>query len=258
MTIKVDPSGFPQRKIAEVPRVSGAQMREIQRAAQEDFGLDILQITENGARAGAVLALAMLGGRGRNQRVVVLVGGGNKGAMGLCLARTLVNYGMNVEPVLGEVESELSFLARRQWQILREAGIVEPHDLETSEITVEEHLSRADLVIDALVGYGLEGPPMGIAAAITDLAIQSKRPILALDVPTGVNATTGEVSQPAIRAVTTLCMDLLKSGLVEATCRGNVGELYLADIGIPRRVHERLGFQTGTLFFEGPVVRLRR
>ena len=258
MTIKADPRGFPQRKLIDTPTVSGAQMREIQRAAQEDFGLDILQITENGARAAAALALAMLGGRGRNQRVVVLAGGGNKGAMGMVVARTLVNYGMNVEPVLGEVESELSFVTRRQWQILREAGIVEPHDLETSEITVEEHMSRADLIIDALVGYGLEGPPMGIAAAVTDLAIQSKRPILALDVPTGVNATTGEVSHPAIRAVTTICLDLLKKGLIEAQCKGHVGELYLADIGIPRRVHERLGFQTESLFFEGPIVRLRR
>ena len=258
MTIKADPGGFPQRKLSETPAVTGAQMREIQRVAQEDFGLDILQITENGGRAVAALALAMLGGKGRNQRVVVLAGGGNKGATGLCAARLLVNYGFNVEPVLGEMESELSFFARRQWQVLRESGIVEPHDLETSEITIEEHLSRADLVIDALVGYGLEGAPTGIAAAVTDLAAQSHRPILALDVPTGVNATTGEVSSPAIRAVTTLVLDLMKKGLAEPSCKSHVGELYLADLGIPRRVHERLGFDAGSLFSEGPIVRLRR
>ncbi len=258
MTIKADPGGFPQRKLSEVPSVTGAQMREIQRAAQEDFGLDILQITENGGRAAAMLALAMLGGRGRGQRIVVLAGGGNKGATGLCAARHLVNYGFLVEPVLGEMETELSFFARRQWLVLKEAGIVEPHDLETSEITVEEHLSRADLVIDALVGYGLEGPPMGITAAVTELAVQSRRPILALDLPTGVNSTTGDVSSPAVRAITTLAMDLPKVGTLHVQCKSFVGEMFLCDLGLPRRVHEQLGFNVGSVFSEGPIVRLRR
>ena len=78
---------------------------------------------------------------------------------------------------------------------------------------------RADLVIDALVGYGLAGPPVGIAAAATELAVACKKPILALDVPTGVNAATGEVSSPAIRAMTTLTLDLPKRGVVEASAR---------------------------------------
>ena len=73
-----------------------------------------------------------------------------------------------------------------------------------------------------------------------------------------MNATTGEVSSPAIRAVTTLVLDLMKKGLAEPSCKSHVGELYLADLGIPRRVHERLGFDVGSLFSEGPIVRLRR
>jgi NAD(P)H-hydrate epimerase len=258
MTVKPDPGGFPQRKSADLPAVSARQMREIQRVAQEDFGLDIMQITENGGRAIATLALAMLGGRGHGQRVVVLAGGGNKGGAGLCAVRNLANWGCNVEPIFGEVESEVSFAARRQLNILRECGIVEPGHEDRSEITLEEHLSGADLVIDALVGYGLEGPPSGIAAALTELAVASKCPILAVDVPTGVNATTGEVSSPAIRACTTLALDLPKKGLFEPGARACVGELYLADLGIPLRVHERLGIALRGVFSEGPIVRIRR
>ena len=83
MAVKADPGGFPQRRVSDVPSVTANQMRDIQRLAQEDYGFDILQITENAGRACARLALDMLGGRGKGQVVVILAGGGNKGAAGL-------------------------------------------------------------------------------------------------------------------------------------------------------------------------------
>lgn len=258
MKTKADPGGFPERKLSDVPALAPAQMREIQRIAQEDFGIDILQITENAGRSAAQLALQMLGGKGHGQRVVILAGGGNKGAAGLCAARHLVNYGVHVLPIAGQVESEMSHIAAKQLETLRLAGTMGSGDSGTSEIALEDHLIHADLVIDALVGYGLEGPPTGIAAALTELAIEAKRPILALDVPTGVSAATGEISRPAIQAVTTLVLDLPKRGAIEPACRSFVGEMYIADIGIPRAVHERMGIAIGALYSEGPIVRLRR
>ena len=258
MAVKADPGGFPQRKVSEATAVTAAQMREIQRVAQEDFGLDILQIAENAGRACAQMTLQMLGGKGHGQVVVILAGGGNKGAAGLVAARHLTNWGFQVEPVLADVESESGFAVRRAIAICRASGIIEPGDAETTEITVEDHLNRAELIIDALVGYGLEGPPLGIPAAAIELAVASHKPILALDIPTGVNATNGTVSAPAIRAATTLMLDLPKRGALQAEARGHVGELYLADLGIPLSVHERLGVSTAGLFAEGPIVRLRR
>jgi NAD(P)H-hydrate epimerase len=258
VALKFDPGGFPQRRLAEVKGVSAAQMREVQRIAQEEYGVDILQMTENAGRAVAQVALAMLGGRGRGHRVLVLAGGGNKGAAGLSAVRLLANWGASVEMVFAGVEEEMSFPARRQLQILRNCGIVDAGDFEATEIALEDQLMRAELVIDAIVGYGLEGPPVGVAAAVAELAVASTRPILAVDVPTGINGTSGEVSTPAIRAVTTLMLDLPKRGLLEAGAKGHVGELYLADLGIPLSVHERLGLSTGGIFDEGPIVRLKR
>src|SRR5690606_26831054 len=112
------------------------QMREIQGVAQEEFGVDILQIMENAGRAAAILALSMLGGKARGQRVVVLAGGGNKGGAGLCAARNLSNWGFIVTPVLAEVEGEMSFIARRQVQILRSSGLLD-HNEAASEYAVE-------------------------------------------------------------------------------------------------------------------------
>ena len=93
---------------------------------------------------------------------------------------------------------------------------VEKADEEASEFTLEEQVADCDLIIDALVGYGLQGPPSGMAAAVAEIAVQSRRPILSLDVPTGVNANTGEASTPAIHASTTLMLDLPKKGVVDA------------------------------------------
>lgn len=233
-------------------------MRQIQRVAQEDFGIDILQITETAGRSTARLALAMLEGRGKGQRVVVLAGGGNLGAVGLAAVRNMANWGLVVEPVFGEVENDMSVLARKQVQILRSAGIVEPVDQATSEMTIEDHLTRADLVIDALLGYGHEGPATGIAAALVNLALESKRPVLSIDVPTGVSAISGEAFPPAIRAMTTLLLDLPKKGVIEPAARPFVGECYLADVGIPLRAYDRFGVNCHGLFTEGPIVHLKR
>ena len=101
MRIKADPGGFPTLRLGDVPHVTPPQMREIQRVAQETFGYDILQIIENAGRSTAQLALAMLGGKARGQRVVVLAGGGNAGASGLAATRNLVNWGVFAEPILG-------------------------------------------------------------------------------------------------------------------------------------------------------------
>lgn len=258
MATKTSPGGYPDRRMLDVPSVSPGTMRDIQRSAQEEFGLDLLQLIENGGRATSRIALGMLGGHGRLQRVVILAGGGNKGATGLSAARHLTNWGFAVEVVFAEVEAEMSFAAQRQAAILREAGIIQASEAASSEITLEEHLARADLVIDALAGYGLVGPPLGMAAAVADLAMAAQRPLLAVDVPTGLSAASGQPSGLCLRAGTTIALDLPKQGVLQPHAKPFVGELYLADLGIPRTVYERFGIRVGDLFFDGPIVRLRR
>ncbi len=258
MAVKQDPGGFPQRRLKDTPTVTPGQMREIQRAAQEVFHYDILQAVENAGHATAQLVLAMLGGSAKGQRVVVLAGGGHVGAAGLCAVRHLDNWGIQAEPLLGEVENQMSFVTRRHLHILSESGIAEPRDSDTSEHTAEDHLQRADLVVDALIGYGLEGAPTGLAAAVTEIAEASRRPLLSLDVPTGVSAASGVVSHPSVTADTTLVFDLPKTGQVLSVCAKNVGELYAADLGVPRAAYERLGISTRGVFAEGNIVRLRR
>ena len=122
-------------------------------------------------------------------------------------------------------------------------------------VTIREIGNAADippagLIVDALVGYSLRGAPAGPAAALIRAANGHRAPILSLDVPSGVDSTTGQVYDPAIRASATMTLALSKDGLSVPQVREQVGELYLADIGVPPEVYTRpsLGFKVGPIF----------
>ena len=95
------------------------------------------------------------------------------------------------------------------------------------------------LILDALIGYSLRGAPGGITADLIGWANQSDLPILSLDVPSGVDATTGDLPGVAMQPAGTLTLALPKTGLNDA----NAGDVILADIGIPVGVYRRMGLK---------------
>jgi NAD(P)H-hydrate epimerase len=110
--------------------------------------------------------------------------------------------------------------------------------------------------VDALLGYSLEGAPRGMADDLIGWMSNVTAPVVALDVPSGIDASTGHTPGSHIRATTTVTLALPKTGLhVDA-----VGELWVADIGIPRGVFERAGTECppAGLFSQGYTVRVTR
>jgi NAD(P)H-hydrate epimerase len=107
------------------------------------------------------------------------------------------------------------------------------------EIATIDGLGRLDpgLVIDAVIGYSLGGAPRGPARDVIEWATEHEAPVLSLDVPSGVDSTSGEAPGAHIRAATTMTLALPKTGLDAAA----VGDLWLADIGIPAEVYRRVG-----------------
>ena len=118
-------------------------------------------------------------------------------------------------------------------------------------------LPHADLILDALIGYGLRGAPQGIVADLIRQANASGVPTVALDTPSGLDTTTGEVFDPCIRADATLTLALPKIGLLADTARAVVGELYVADISVPSRVYAALGIETPNLFAKAEIVHIQ-
>jgi NAD(P)H-hydrate epimerase len=117
-------------------------------------------------------------------------------------------------------------------------------------------IAHSALVLDGLLGYSLAGAPRGHAATLIAAANDSRVPILALDVPSGLSAETGQPFEPTIRAHQTLTLALPKLGLLASRARPFVGELFVADISVPRELYARLGLVIGSLFAETDIVSL--
>jgi NAD(P)H-hydrate epimerase len=229
-----------------VPAITAEQMREVDRIAVEDFGLGILQMMENAGRNLAGNVMEMLD-RARGT-VTILAGAGGNGGGGLCCARHLHNRGFEVNLILDRETAALRGAAADQLNILQAAGL-RPADPSLAE----DAIRRADVVIDALIGYSLRGAPRGRAAELIELCNQNARQVLSLDVPSGLNATTGETPGVVVRSDRTLTLALPKTGL-----RSLSGELCVADIGIPPEVYGALGVSIEPFFRDRFWISLQR
>jgi NAD(P)H-hydrate epimerase len=221
-----------------VPAVDAEGMREVDRVAVEEVGLALLQMMENAGRTLAANAREMAG----EGPVVVVAGAGGNGGGGLCAARHLANHGDDVRVVLDRDPEELSGAAATQYRVLSETG--------TPVGTAADAFDDAGLLVDALIGYGLDGLVEGRAAYLISATNRSDARVLSLDVPSGLNATTGERPGPSVSADRTLTLALPKTGLT------TVRDLRLADIGIPAGVYERVGVDYAQPFDGRPAVRV--
>lgn len=208
-------------------------MRLVDSVATHDFGLDLLQMMENAGRALGDIAMSELGMVPRSS--VVLAGAGGNGGGGLSAARHLHNRGVDVTVLLDHDAAELSEATRCQLDVLLRSGL----EVTTGGRAAEQRILGADLVIDALVGYGLEGELRAPTRALVELANRHARAVLALDVPTGMDATSGVAADAVVKPVATVTLALPKTGLA-GRARGT-GRLYLADLGIPREVFQAVG-----------------
>jgi NAD(P)H-hydrate epimerase len=227
-----------------IPAVTAQQMREVDRIAVEAFHLDILQMMENAGRSLAHHVMDMLGTtRGS---VTILAGARGNGGGGLCCARHLHNRRFHVHVVLDRSAESLTGPARKQLDILHAAGI---HSLDNE--SVESALRQSEVVVDALIGYGLRGHPNGRTAELINLCNQYAKQVLSNDVPSGINATTGEHPGAVVRADRVLTLAAPKTGL------GRLDTvLFLADIGIPPEVFQRIGLKFFSPFENNYWIRL--
>jgi NAD(P)H-hydrate epimerase len=231
------------------PALTGAQMAEVDRIMFRELGVDVLQLMEVAGRAVAAFARdTMLGGDARGKHVVILCGTGGNGGDGMVAARFLHGWGAGVEVWLSQLPDPDRGVAAHQLAIL------ERIDLPVFEAGMDHELPDADLVIDALLGFSLSGPPSGTAAALIRAANAHPAPVLAVDLPSGLTATSGEPLEPCVRAAATLTLALPKSGLLKDSARAVTGALHVADIGVPPEVYRRFGLEVGPLFARGDVV----
>jgi NAD(P)H-hydrate epimerase len=228
-------------------------MREVDRVMVEDYHIDLVQMMENAGRSLAHLArVRFLDGDPAGKRVVVLAGSGGNGGGAMVCARRLSNWGASVEVFLTRLRG-LAPASAHQLDVLKRMGV--PVD----QVGAIRRSAGADLVVDGVIGYSLSGAPKGPAAKLIRWASEQDAPVLALDVPSGLDATAGMASMPCIHAAATMTLALPKEGLRAMGVEQHVGELYLADIGVPPALYAApsIGIEVGPLFAREDVIRLR-
>ncbi|MGE5590404.1 MAG: NAD(P)H-hydrate dehydratase [Bacillota bacterium] len=215
------------------------QVRSIDQRASQRFGVTGLQLMEN---AGARVAAAAAGMRRGDGPVLILAGKGNNGGDGLVAARHLQAEGISVIVALVGPEKEVAGDARVNLDIAHRCGL----DVRTAADDAGLDALRAlrpSLVVDALLGTGVRGAPRGVAAAAIRLANAYAAPILAVDVPSGLDADTGRAEGDCVRADRTVTMGCLKPGLVQYPGRTLAGEVDVAPIGWPLAAVEAEGLR---------------
>lgn len=236
---------FFTREGVEVPAVTADQMRELDRIAIQETGPNLFQMMENAGRNLALHAIETLGERWKAADIVVLAGLGGNGGGGICAARHLANRGAKVCLVMSG-PSGLHEVPSYQLEVYRAA--VGGAGRAGAEATPASLPGRSvDLILDAILGYSLRSSPVGPVGEMIEWANGTGTPIVSLDVPSGVDATSGEAPGEHVRASATLTLALPKTGLRP----GKTGDLHLADIGLPARAFQSLGLQYSPPFGPG-------
>lgn len=248
---------LPDLPIAtDVPYVDQATMLAADRIATDRIGISLLQVMENAGLQLAELTRLTLGGvAGRG--IVVLAGTGNNAGGGLVAARRLAGWGADVCVIFARPLLRLRPGPGAQIEPMLGAGVraaVAGHDRSLAEVGGE--IMRADAVIDALIAYSLDGAPDEAYAGLIGLSAIGRGPVISLDIPSGIDATSGARPGAAVRADATLSLALPKRGVTLDEGRRLSGVNFLADIGLPASILAELGIPEGGWFERGPLVRL--
>ncbi|HSV12762.1 MAG TPA: NAD(P)H-hydrate epimerase [Tepidisphaeraceae bacterium] len=210
------------------------QVRRIDRLAGERYHIPGIVLMENAARAVADEACRMLGGECVGE-ILILCGGGNNGGDGLTVARHMHNRGAEVAIGLLTDPSRYQGDALINWQIAQAMGLqaspFAPAMLEDP---------RPMLIIDAIFGTGLTQSPRDPFPHIASIINHAGIPVLAVDVPSGLDCDTGEPPGACISATRTVTFVARKVGFKNAAAHRVLGDVIVGDIGCPRELIEEI------------------
>lgn len=212
--------------------------------AKEIEQLDTIAV-EHGLEIRQMMELAgwhMIGlldelGIATNQRLTIVCGKGNNGGDGLAAARHLTNHGYQVSAILAE--ADLKPDAQHHLDLLRTMG-VETIDFETEKEKAQQRIGEAHTLVDALLGYHIDGAPRGTIAELITMMEVADVYTISYDLPSGVDATSGECYEPCITADATLSLALPKKLFQTKTGAKVSGTVFIGDLGIPATLYDRV------------------
>jgi len=223
------------------------QMQELDRKAIEGYKIPGIVLMENAGR-GAAEAISSAFPDIQNKKIAIVAGKGNNGGDGFVIARHLLNRGVSVKVYLltdpkalrGDAEINYHIFSRMKGEVI---SVPSSKDYQK----VKRELEKFDLLIDGIFGTGLDAEVRGYYREVIDHLNTLQRPIVAIDIPSGLDANTGKPFGTAIRAALTVTFGLPKVGHLISPGPDYVGALKVIDISIPRRLVEEEKIQTHLL-----------
>jgi len=201
---------------------SAQQAREIDRIAQEQTEVTGFQLMTKAAQASFQVIKEYYP---KTKKIVVFCGAGNNAGDGYLIAKLALEAGYTVQLLSAVAEEKLKGDAALAKQAYSHAGGMISHDLYL--------LNNADLIIDALLGTGLDRPVLGKFAAAIQHINNSDTPVLAIDIPSGLNADTGNIMACGGRAELTVTFIVLKKGLFTGLAADYCGTVLFSDLDVP-------------------------
>lgn len=206
------------------------QVRQAEKTSNDDFGITPEALME---RAGTAIANHIQKSQHQQSKITILCGKGNNGADGLVAARHLHQKGHIVHCVILASPPDLAPLGQKHLKSAQELNI--PLTFLTTSLDPNS-LPNQDLIIDSILGTGSSGPLTGLLAQVVTATNESNVPILAVDVPTGIDPDTGQTTGLAVRATTTLTLGFPKPFLFQSQGLEHAGQWKILDIGFPSQV----------------------
>jgi NAD(P)H-hydrate epimerase len=221
---------------------SAEQMKYIDQTAQTDYGVPGVLLMERAALEILVEIkdfFIQLNGKLARARIYIFCGKGNNGGDGLALARLLIETEASVTVVLIHQREQYQGLALENLERAEKYGVRIIQGIDPDgKISVFNELQQADLIVDAILGTGTNGPPVGAVATAIEAINRLGKPVFAVDVASGINVNSGAVPGTAVKATRTITFGLPKPGLLVFPGAEFTGELIVKSIGFPRQLLE--------------------
>lgn len=232
---------FPTVDVDDLAWVDTDQMIEVDRVMIEDLHIGLVQMMENAGRNLAHLTMSLFA----PATAAVYVGSGGNGGGAMVAARHLANRGVSVTVVSARPADALAGVPAHQRRILDAMGV-----------PVVDASVTADVALDGLIGYSLRGAPHGLTAQLVEALNDASEPVVSLDVPSGLDASSGATPGVVVDADVTLTLAAPKVGL---RGHGHTRRLFVGDISVPPAVYAGLGVaQPAPPFHSGPLLEIVR
>ncbi|MFC1770527.1 NAD(P)H-hydrate epimerase [Candidatus Margulisiibacteriota bacterium] len=243
---------IPKTNPKNIPHLTTQELREVDRLMVETYHISVVRMMECAGLTLAQLIRHLVQSKyTKAKKIVIAAGKGHNGGDGFVAARHLANWGFEVNIVLANPAVELKNTPLEQFEICQKLSIP---SFDISDSDVEPVLSEADIIVDALLGFGITGNPRGNTAVLIEKINSLNIPVISLDIPSGLDSTTGKIYKPCIKADATLTLAMPKKGFLAVGTGVYLGDLYLSDIGVPPELYEEFGHNMESPFKKSQIV----